>query len=169
MPSPPTPTEAPAEPALERRARQGTGRQPLRGLRAENCSLTLVHETPFDGIAIVVSHEVQHTVCHEQLELGAERNAEPPSLAIGAVHRDHDLAHVPAPAGRFHGKRENVRASRDTTPDGVQPADLDIIDDEDFDVAAWPSQDGQGPISRAGDASNRERTAALAVDDDARH
>ena len=135
----------------------------------ENLTLAAMHEQSFHGVAIVVAHEMQHTVRHEQLELFAERNPDTPSLAISGIHRDHDLSHVAAPAERLHGKREDVRPAADATPDGIQPADFHVVDHEDVDVGARPSQRGQGPISRPGEAPSGERTAVVAVDDDARH
>ena len=96
----------------------------------------LADEVGFDGIAVIIAHQVEDAVRDEELELQREGDTETARLAVGGVGRDHDLPHQSARrSGDFEREGQDVCPTADASEGAVETADLRVVHDGDVDAA----------------------------------
>lgn len=123
-----------------------------------------MHEVGFDGIAIVVAHEVEDTVRDEELELEGEGDAETARLALGGVGRDHDLSRQPARRfGDFEREGQDIRPTANASERAVETTDLRIIHECDFDAAPLTTHRPERALGGTEQRPEGDGDAALAI------
>jgi hypothetical protein len=133
----------------------------------EDVAFATMHEMGFDGIAVVVAHQVEDTVRDQELELQGDGNAETTRLALGGVGRDHDLSHQPARRFvDFEREGKDVRPTGDAAERAVETTDLRIIHERDFDAAPLTPHRPERTLGGADQRRARDGDAALAILED---
>ena len=136
----------------------------------ENCPLALVHEAGLDGIAVVVTDQMEHPVGDQQIQLDRERYAEAMRLSPGSLGRDHDLTDERSrDPGRLEREREHVRTPDDAPVTAVETRDGRVAHDEHIDVARRPAERGECALRGPGESRRRQGDLALAIRDHRRH
>ena len=129
-----------------------------------------MHEDGFNGIAVVVAHEVQHAVRRQERHLQGARDAQPAGVSRRGVGGDDNLPDERSRRPRgLHGKGQHVGAARDAAMGAVEPADLGIADHSDFHGSPRSAQPGQRALRGAGQAGAVEANARLAIVDEDGH
>jgi hypothetical protein len=132
--------------------------------RGEDVAFAAMHEVGFDGIAVVVAHEMEDTVRDQELELQGEGEAETTRLASGGIGRDHDLSHQSARRfGDFEREGKDVRPAADAAEDAVETTDLRIIHECDFDASPLTPQGPKRALGGADQPPERNGDAASAI------
>jgi hypothetical protein len=130
----------------------------------KNFSLAVVHEVGFDGIAVVIAHEVENAVRDEELELQREGDTETARLAVGGVGRDHDLPHQSARrSGDFKREGQDVCPTADASEGAVETADLRIVHDGDVDTAPLTAHRAERALGSTDQRPDGGGDAALAI------
>ena len=134
--------------------------------RGEDVAFAAMHEIGFDGIAVVVAHEVKDAVRDEKAELQGEGDTETARLALCGIRRDHDLSHQSARRfGDFERKGQDVRPTVDATERAVETTDLCVIHECDVDAACLTAHRPERTLGGADQRPGRYGDAALALFD----
>jgi len=130
----------------------------------ENGAFSAMHEVGFDGISVVIAHEVENAVRDEELELQREGDAETTRLAVGGVGRDHDLSHQSARrCGDFEREGQDVCPAPDASEGAVETADLRVVHDGDVDAAPLTAHRAERALGGTDQRPGRDGDTALAI------
>jgi hypothetical protein len=143
---------------------QAGGERAASGL--EDLALAAVHEGRFHRVPVVVPHEVQDAVRHQEVHFQGAGHAQVAGLAGRGLGRDDDLADE-ATGRRRHlqGKGQHVGAARHAAMGAVETADLPVVDDGHVHGSPRPPRRGQRASRRVGQPAPVNGNPALAVVD----
>jgi hypothetical protein len=126
-----------------------------------------MHEVGFDGIAVVIAHEVEDAVGDEELQFPGEGDTEAARLTVGGVGRDHDLPHQPARRfGNFEREGQNVGPPADAAEGTIETTDLSVVNDGDLDAAPLTAHCAQRALGGMDQRPDGDGDAALAIFED---
>jgi hypothetical protein len=129
-----------------------------------------MHEGGLHGIAVVVAHQMEHPVRHQQIQLEGPWYAEATRLPCRSRRRDHDLTDHPSWRPRdLQGEGQHIRAAGYPAIRPVQPPDGVIVHDRHFHLAPRPSHRRQHTLPGAREAPAVNGNSILAILDVDRH